>query len=535
MTDQSQNLIALAVAAELKRRISAATSLLGFTQFTFPKYQASWHHRLMCSRLDDVVSGKVKRLMIFTPPRHGKTELAGRRLPAYAFGRNPDIKIVSAAYSSDLACATNRDLQRVIDDDRYRLVFPETSLGGESVCDSARGTFLRNTDEFEIVNHKGYYKSVGVMTGLTGRGFNIGIIDDPVKDRLEAGSKTYRDRVWDWYNSVFFTRRENDDAAIIVIQTRWHQDDLSGRLLEGQGSSSIPWEVVSLPAVCEEEHATPYDLRKADEALWPGLFDRQALREIERQLGSYEFSALYQQRPSPREGGMFKTQLLLRNIINEVPAAFIRRSVRYWDKAGSQGAGCFSAGVLIHEMQDGTFVIADVTKGQWSVLDREERIRQCALLDGHNVKIWTEQEPGSGGKESAEATVRGLAGYVIKADKVTGDKVTRAEPLAAQVEAGNVFLLNRPWVREFVEECELFPNGKYKDQVDSASGAFNKVCSRRIIRPHAGSAPRAEESAGQDINTFQDILAQAKTPVEREELLRIIKGGCQLQEQEVLV
>jgi len=382
--------------------------------------------------------------------------------------------------------------------------------------------YLRNTDEFEIVDYQGYFKAVGVMSGLTGRGFNIGIIDDPVKDRLEASSETYRNRVCDWFNSVFFTRRENDDAAIVLIQTRWHQDDLAGRLLAEK--SDVPWEVVSIPAIQDSEPSA-FDLRKSGEALWPQLFPIKALREIERQVGAYEFSALYQQRPTPKGGQMFNVSRF--KIVDFIPGA-IKKSVRYWDKAGSAGSGCYTAGVLMHECEGGVFCVADVVRGRWEATERERIIKQTADMDGRRVRVWVEQEPGSGGKESAEATIRNLSGYSVNADRVTGDKEVRAEPYAAQVGGGNVYILNdreaaREWHRAFLDEHETFPTGKYKDQVDASAGAFNKLAGHRKITPHVGSIVRPEEMQRTMTEPdVADIFAQA-TPEQRKELEKVLR------------
>ena len=149
--------------------------------------------------------------------------------------------------------------------------------------------------------------------------------------------------------------------------------------------------------------------------------------------------------------------------------------VRYWDKAGTEDGGKFTAGVLMARTTEGLFWIEDVVRGQWSALKREQIILETAESDGPSVHVWVEQEPGSGGKESAEATVRMLAGYIAHADRVTGDKVTRAQPLSAQAEAGNVVLTAAPWNRPFLRELHSFPDGKFKDQADAASGAFNKL------------------------------------------------------------
>ena len=156
----------------------------------------------------------------------------------------------------------------------------------------------------------------------------------------------------------------------------------------------------------------------------------------------------------------------------------IAYSVRYWDKAGTHGGGAYTAGVLMCRMKDGTYVVADVVRGQWSALERERRIRQTAEMDGHSTRVYVEQEPGSGGKESAENTIRQLAGYRVEADRVTGDKESRADPYAAQVQGGNVYLVQGDWNRPFTAEHETFPAGQYKDQVDSAAGAFAKLSAK---------------------------------------------------------
>jgi len=488
--------------------------MIAFTTFTFPEYKTNWHHEAIAAALDDVLAGKVKRLMLFTPPRHGKTELVSKRFPAFALGKYPDKNVIAVSYSDDLARVANRDVQRIIVGDQYPLLFPSTRIGGTRTQDG-----VRNSDEFEVVGRRGLYKSSGIMGGITGRGFDIGIIDDPIKDRLEADSVTYRERLWEWYNAVFFTRRASDDSAIIVVQTRWHHDDLAGRLLE---QNKDEWTVLQFEAVKDTNSPGSYgafDRRTQGQALWPTLFDETAMMQIEKQVGAFNFAALYQQRPVPRTGNMFKTQMI--RLVDEVPHGQIVRSIRYWDKAGSVGSGCLSAGVLIHEMRDHSFLIADCVAGQWGALERETRIVQTARMDTRSVRIWCEQEPGSGGKESAEATVRNLRGFSVHADRVTGDKVSRAEPFASQVEAGNVAILNRPWTKDYLQELELFPAGKFRDRTDASTGAFNKLVYKRIS-PHVGAAPRPDELTSSK-GAFDDILSQAATSEERAALEQLLK------------
>ena len=512
MIDKSQ------LAEELKRRTEAMGSVIGFTQYTFPTYRTSWHHKAIAGALDAVVAGKIKRLMIFTPPRHGKTELVSKRFPAYVLGKDPDAAVMSVSYSDDLSRVNNRSVQRIIGGEQYPLIFPNTRLGSSRSQDG-----VQNSDEFEVVGHRGSYKSSGILGGITGLGFDIGIIDDPIKSRIEADSITYRERLWEWYTAVFFTRRASDDAAIILVQTRWHHDDLAGRLL---AQNKDEWTILNFEAVKDAEQNLmntsygEYDLRHQGEALWPDLFDSAALKDIEKQIGAFNFAALYQQRPVPRSGNLFKTANI--QLVDEVPVSLIAKSIRYWDKAGSMGKGCLSAGVLVHQLKNATFMIADVVCGQWSALERETRILQTAKIDGKRVRVWTEQEPGSGGKESAEATVRSLRGFIIHADRVTGDKVSRAEPLASQVEAGNVLVLNRPWTKDYLDELEMYPSGKFLDRTDASAGAFNKLVFRRIT-PHVGAQPNADEIAHEKINEFEDLLSQASSPEERAMLERVLQ------------
>jgi predicted phage terminase large subunit-like protein len=308
-------------------------------------------------------------------------------------------------------------------------------------------------------------------------GMNKGIIDDPIKNRKEANSLTVRNAVWDWYISTFRTRLAPDGAILLTV-TRWHEDDLAGRLLELAASDpkADQWVVISFPAVTEEG-PTDIDPRQPGEALWPSRFDLDALEATRISLGSYEWASLYQQRPAPREGGMFKYEWF--DIVPAVPGGRVRR-VRYWDKAGSKDAGAHTAGVkmaIVYEVvndreTNAVFYIEDVIMGQWGADEREPIIRQTAVLDGADVDIVVEQEPGSGGKESAENTVKSLPGYRVYTDRPTGDKALRAEPMAAQAAVRNVKLVKGMWNKRYLDILAAFPNG-IKDPVDASSGGFN--------------------------------------------------------------
>ena len=230
-------------------------------------------------------------------------------------------------------------------------------------------------------------------------------------------------------------------------------------------------------------------LHSDGQALCRERFDIDQLTRIRKSLGEYFFGALYQQRPSPSSGGIFETERFA--VLPARPAAaLVVKRVRYWDKAASEGKGDWSAGVLMALLRDGRYVVEDVVRGRWSAGQRETILKQTAHRDGPTVDVWVEQEPGSGGKESAQNTVRNLAGFVARADRVTGEKVTRARPFAAQVEAGNCAIVAGPWNRDFLEELALFDHGDHDDQVDAASGAFNKLAGAPVpVAPRTNPAP----------------------------------------------
>lgn len=284
---------------EIKAAI-ASKSFKDFVKYTKDDYVFNWHHLLLIDYLQKFAEGKIKKLMVFMPPQHGKSELTSRRLPAYILGLNPKAKIIGCSYSSDLATSFNRDVQRIIDDEKYHEIFPETFLNSSNVRTASKGNFLRNSDLFEIVNHRGFYKSVGVGGSLTGTPADIGIIDDPVKDAVEAESLIYRSRVWDWFTQVFLTRLHND-SQIIVTQTRWNLDDLSGRILKFLNNDNS-WTVLSLPAICEG-NVNEQDPRLIGEALWGEKHSLKRLNEI-KSANPRAFHALYQQDPKPFEGGL---------------------------------------------------------------------------------------------------------------------------------------------------------------------------------------------------------------------------------------
>lgn len=417
-----------------------------------PAYKWQWPYLVFLrTELELVTSGRCRRMMIMMPPRHGKTAMVTVRYPVWRMEREPGLRVIVAAYNQTLANKFSRMSRKLA---QMRLGLREDR---------------RAVEEWETQTGC-WYRAVGVGGGITGMGANLIVIDDPIKSREEAQSLTYREKVWDWYTNDLYTRLE-PGGAIILVMTRWHEDDLAARILSSEEADE--WRVVRLPALAESGDLLG---RKPGEALNPERYPVDELLKIKAVLGSWAFEALYQQRPMPLEGGMFRREWFAK-FVDAVPAD-VEARVRYWDKAATAGDGDYTVGVRM-SVAEGVYYIEDVVRGRWSSGERDKVILQCAQTDPEGTRIYIEQEPGSSGVDSVQAIIRLLAGYSVFADRVTGSKTSRAEPLAAQAEAGNVVLIKAAWNASFLDELLVFPNGQHDDQVDAASGAFSKLAKAR--------------------------------------------------------
>ena len=459
-------------ARELLARRQARRSLLHFTRYTYPNYVPEPAHDLIAERLEAVLRGEIRRLMVFAPPQHGKTELVSVRFPSFWLAQRPEDPVMLTSYAASLAHSKSWEARDVLESPAFANLFPvETDKAS------------RAKDHWRLAGHRGAMIAAGVGGPITCHGAALGIIDDPIENWAQAQSQTVRDNIWNWYATTFRTRIW-EGGAIVLVMTRWHEDDLAGRLLNDQVDQ---WTVLRLPAVGEEPEmrdrrnerlglpvGEPDPLgREPGEALCPLRYSEQALAELKRDVGSLAWEAEYMGCPILPEGNRFKRHWF--RIVDEAPVR--GRRVRYWDKAGTAGGGAYTAGVLMLRV-GGMYYVEDVVRGQWSSGQRESIIRQTAELDRQQhgqVSVWIEQEPGSGGKESAEATIRNLAGFAVFADRVTGDKDVRLEPFAAQAEAGNVLLVKGMWNRDYIDEMCAVPSAQYRDQADASAGGFNKL------------------------------------------------------------
>lgn len=318
---------------------------------------------------------------------------------------------------------------------------------------------------------------------------NCGVVDDPIKNAEEAASETIRAKLQDWWNSTWYTREEpwgDDDpsGAMIVVQTRWHEDDLAGWLLRQEKDAEDDddlerWHIVNLPAIAEDLQPDQFpptcsvepDWRQPGEALCPERRPIEKLRRICKRIGEYFFQALFQQRPTAREGEFFKVSKI--ETVEATPADL--RLCRGWDLASIEGGGAYTSGVLLGVDPKGVWYVLDVNRGQWSSDDVETQLISTARRDGTGVRIHLPQDPGQAGKKQSVSLTRMLAGFIVKTEPASGSKETRAFAFSAQVNVGNVKVLKGAWNKPFIEELRQFPRGKYKDQVDSAADAFNEM------------------------------------------------------------
>lgn len=405
--------------------------------------------------------------MVFMPPRHSKSEEVSRLFSAYYLTLHPDRWVGLNSYAAELAYTLSRASR-----ENYQ-------ANGGTVKDDAAAVKHWETGE------GGGLWAAGVGGPITGKGFHLGIIDDPIKNAEEAASETIRAKHKEWYASTFYTREE-PEGAIVIIQTRWHEDDLSGWLLseETQGEEPEGWHVVNFPALKEEgEPDLPPtctlepDERETGEPLCPERYGLDRLRKIAARIGGYFWGALFQQRPTAREGSFFKVSQL--EIEDAAPASV--RWCRGWDLAATEGGGDYTAAPKIGQDSSGLWWVGDVVRGQWGPDKVEAQIRLTAQLDGQACKIFIPQDPGQAGKRQAQSLTRMLSGYGVRTEPVSGSKEVRAFNFAAQVNAGNVRLVKGAWNKAFVEELRTFPLGKTDDQVDGAAAAFNMLAHEQDV------------------------------------------------------
>lgn len=465
---------------------------MGWVNAYHPTYEwFEWNGRL-CTLLQAVADGLLLKLMVFVPPRHGKSELVSRLFTAYYLYKFPEKWVGLCSYGQELASTLSRASR-----DNF------LASGGEMRFDSKAVTHWMTTAG-------GGMWSAGVGGSIYGKGGDLLVVDDPVKDAVEAGSAATQRQHQEWWQTTFRSRRQSPRTAIILVMTRWNEMDLAGWLLlrETQRARPERWRVVAWEAIKEQEApkdslelpmlkgvdpaqvqrvanaewptsvTVEPDWRKPGEALCPERFPIDDLLDTKDAMSAYFWAALYQQRPRPREGMLFKLEHFVVVEMSQVPR--MRAVVRFWDYAATESAEKadpdYTAGVKMGIGVDGLPYLLDVVRGQWSSAERDLIIENTVKLDGHAVHQGREQEPGSSGKDTAFQFLAKFVGYSAFTRTASGSKFERADPLVAKAQGVKIRVVNGPWAQDAIGEFVAFGSGTtHDDVVDGASGAWNRL------------------------------------------------------------
>jgi predicted phage terminase large subunit-like protein len=443
--------------------------LLSFTRFTMPKYQANWHHRIISEHIMQWAFGDIDRLMIFTPPRHGKSELVSRRTPPFILGHKPDAQIVVASYADRLASKMNVAAQRIISSPAYRALFPKIKIPSKGDITPER---KKRTNNFvELINDEGFIISTGTRGTLTGEGANYLIIDDPFKNGEECQSQTIRDSVYDWWQSTAETRLE-DPGKVMLTMTRWHDDDLAGRLLNDDPDG---WTVLRLPAIADGELHKD-DPREHGEALWESKYSLKRLKRKKETTPSRWWEPMYQQNPVPEAGAIIKREWW--KYYGAAPN--FQRVIQVWDCAHKVGIdNDFSVCATWGETDNGFYLI-DVWRNKVEAPELERAALSLYNRNKPSAVVIEDKAAGIGLIQS----LRRQRIPVIAYNPGSKDKVIRAINASPQIEAGNCYLPEKAsWVEDFVTEHQRFPSAVHDDQVDTTSMAIDFMNTSKASMP----------------------------------------------------
>lgn len=445
----------------------ARTCFLTFRRTVNPKAKWGWWQIEVAGVLqqffEDLKAGKRPKLVIQAPPQHGKSVQIIDFI-AWLAGRDPDNRTIYASFSDRLGLRANLRLQRMYASEAYQRIFPGVHLG-------TPGSGVQRTQNIlEYAGREGFFRNTTVRGSITGESLDLGVVDDPIKGRADANSETIREAAWDWFTDDFFSRF-SENAGMLIILTRWHIDDPVGRLVKRYPDIVVK----SYPAIAEADEPN----RRAGEALFPEHKSVEFLQERQAIMDGANWLALYQQRPTAAEGVVFKPDKI--GVIKALPAGTTVRWCRGWDFASSDGKKSdWTVGLRLGARSDGRFVIADVARARALTNERDEMILNAAKRDGMSTMQDIPQDPGAAGKSQVVYLTGQLAGFSVTSSLETGDKTTRAGPVAAQVNIGNVDMLEAEWNPKLVDELRTFPNGEHDDQGDALSRAFNKLMQNNL-------------------------------------------------------
>lgn len=436
----------------IKRR---RNSLTFFIIDSYPSYLCGWVHKDICKRLEkfssDVVDGLSPRLMLLMPPRHGKSFIVSERFPVWHLGRNPSHQILLASYGQFLSDSFSKRARNLAREPITEETFEELMLDPE-----------KQSVQVWETTQGGAYRSVGVGGGATGTGCNILIIDDPIKNAMEASSKTKRQNDWEWYTTTGYTRLA-PGGGICIIQTRWHDDDLAGRLINAMNcGDGDDWEIAVYPAIAEadEEH------RKAGDALHPDRYNITKLNRIKRAIGTRAWNSLYQQKPNSDEGNLFKSEWWV--YYTTTPTRF-ERIIQSWDLNFKEGeSNDFVVGTVWGKL-GADYYLLDLVRGQWDFIRTVEEIKKLSFKWIFAKPILIEDKAnGPAVISSLKSKISGIIGVTPM-----GSKESRAAIVTPICQAKNVHLPeSAPWKNDFIDEATNFPRGMHDDQVDTMTQAI---------------------------------------------------------------
>ncbi len=464
----------------------ARSDLLHFTLATMPTFRPADFHKHYYRMLTDFADGKVRKLMVFMAPQHGKSEGSTRRLPAFVLGRDPDKKVAIVSYNTTKARKFNREIQRIIDSAEYHTIFPDTHLNASIVADDdTGGTWVRNADECETVGHRGGFKTVGVGGALTGDPVDVLILDDIYKDAKSAWSPVVRGSISDWYDTVAETRLHNGSQQLIVF-TRWHQDDLAGTLLRQQGTfgpgNPDGWVVVTYQAI-KRGRPVPYDPRQEGEALWPERHSLEKLK-LTRARNPQVFESLYQQNPQPFEGLMYERGFVEYAIR---PASMRLKRKAYVDTADT--GNDYLCAIIYDETETANYIV-DVMYTQRPMEYTEPALAQMLTKWGVAECVVESNNGGRGFARNVERQVRilGNGKMAFKWFTQTDNKDVRIYSNSSTVQ--NLTMMPQGWKRMFPDFAEAICGYMKagKNEHDDAPDALTGTIERRQNRSRADVA-----------------------------------------------
>lgn len=460
------------VQRHLRRR-----KLIRFAQHCQDDYDPQWYHQILAEKLDRVRLGEITRLLVFMPPQHGKSELISRKWPAHILGNSPDTRIIATSYAEDLAAYNAREVRKIIRSNEFIDTFGPLGMHDRTV---AKKDVSQKVTHFEVPGHRGYLRSAGLMGSVTGFGFDIGIIDDPIKNEEEANSETYRDRLKTSFHSVFETRGSGMRAGvpdrIVGVFTRWHHDDLGGYILKTAEKTGDKWDVLSFPAILDTD-AGPHDPRARGEVLWPSRYPSSILMRRKRGMSVRTWDALYQQRPSPLGGGIFKRKWWMffdpSEVREWIASGDYQEIFQSWDLSFKKTGTSRVCG-LVCMVRGANLYVLDCRVDHMGFVEAKDAITEVSSQwPAAYVKLVEDKANGPAVIDDMRDTLGGLVPWPPEGEKMPA-KEERWNASSPPVRSRNVFLPpseTSVWTDEFLAELGNLPNGTYDDIADAFAQA----------------------------------------------------------------